>query len=214
MNIQQKNAVTLTELLVGTMLIGIVMVGIAAFSNAIKQIHGSTDKSTILAMRTAFALKQMSADAFLAVGSNLLSDSGLSDCLPNCGLVYKDTGAQRSICFRQDADNDPTSYTNDIWICYYDNGTNNIIDRCVGTPVANVPPSSFAQCSAALAVVTPYNYQLIQNDFFEVVKDAGGRLEYVEIFLTTRSDIGAPVHPMDNPEYTLTTRVSPPGLSR
>lgn len=214
MTLQHKNAVTLTELLVGTVLIGIVMVGIAAFSNAIKQIHGSTDKSTILAMRTAFALKQMSSDAFLAVGSNLLSGSGGNGCLPDCGLVYNNTGADQSICFRQDADNDPTSYANDIWICYFKGGANGVVERCVGTPVLNIPPATMAQCSAAPAVVTPYDYQLSQNDFFQIVRDVNSRLEYVEITLTTRTDTANPAHPMDNPEYTLTTRVSPPGLSR
>lgn len=215
MSFQDKNAVTLTELLVGTILIGLVMVGIAAFSNAVKQIHSSTDKSTILAMRTAFALKQMSSDAFLAVGSNLLAADSSSACLPDCGLVYDDTDNQRSICFRQDADGNPISYANDIWICYFKGG-NNVIERCEGTPVGNIPPANFGQCSANPAVVTAYDYQLIQDDFFEIVRDVNGRLEYVEITLTTRTDPDPanPAHPMDNPEYTLTTRVSPPGLSR
>ena len=69
-----QKGLTLTELLVATILIGIVMTGVSAFSVFVKQARDSTGSGTILAVQTATAMHYMVQDANKAVGDS--SDRG------------------------------------------------------------------------------------------------------------------------------------------
>ena len=52
------------------------------------------------------------------------------------------------------------------------------------------------------------------TDYFEVVDDADGRFQYVDITLNTIADPGPPAGTIANPTYQLFTRVSPPAHGR
>ncbi len=199
--IRNKKALSLTELLVSSVLIGIVMVGVAAFSLATKQTRDSTSRATVLSIQTAAALNFVKADAMKAVGDNV-----------NRGVVTGSQGTSRSICFRHD-DNDPTSYAGDTWQCYFSDSS--LLYRCTA-PTAGVPPAptDFALgCNQGTGAV--FLVQLSQTDFTAVTDDAAtGRFEYISIFLNTIYDPADAADPILNPTYSLSTRIKPPGHGR
>jgi len=194
---------TLTELLVASILVGIVMLGVASFSIALKHIQGGTSRSALLAMRTHAAMAKITKDAYATVGD-----------ATNPGIKERAMGQDRSICFRKDT-NDPSSYTDDTWSCYYRRrlGSSNNLWRCTEpTPPAKVPPANLLECNNGGTSDLLLN--LNNNDYFTIVTDTDDRLEYIEFTFTAIIDRSAAVHPVDNPLYTLVTRVSPPGHSR
>lgn len=199
--IKQKKALSLTELLVSSVLIGIVMVGVAAFSLATKQTRDSTSRATVLSIQTAAALNFITADAMRAVGDNA-----------NRGVVTGTQGTERSICFRHDV-NDPTSYADDTWQCYFSNAT--LLYRCTA-PTAGVPPAptDFASgCNQGNGAV--FLVQLSQTDFAAVVDDAATqRFQYISISLNTIYNPADGADPILNPSYILSTRIKPPGHGR
>lgn len=203
MNIRTQKALTLTELLVSTILISIVMVGVASFSFVIKQLQSTTDKSGLLSMRLSAAMNRMGRDALLTVGDP--SSPGIQ--------TYSNAGT-RSICFRNDV-NDPLTYADDKWICYfYDSGGTNILKRCDNPNPPSIPPAADAQCDTAPDVQT--FLPLSNIDFFNIVYNAADvrRLDYVEIKLTGRYDITKAAHVIENPEQVVTIQISPPNYGR
>jgi hypothetical protein len=197
----------LTELLVASALVGIVMLGIVSFSVAIRQMQGSTSKTVLLSMRVKATLAQMADDAMLAVGDQT-----------NRGVTTDTSGDDRSICFRKDG-GDPALYSDDKWARYYKDGSDKLY-RCVECtePLGascRVPVNSLNDCGN-----TPgRKYLLDLNDstftnFFNVQNDASGRLDYIELILNGVYDRSKTIHPVDNPEFLVTTRISPPGHSR
>lgn len=203
MNIRTQKALTLTELLVSTILIAIVMVGVASFSFVIKQLQSTTDKSGLLSMRLAAAMNRMGRDALLTVGDP--ASPGIQ--------TYSNAGT-RSICFRNDV-NDPLTYADDKWTCYfYDSGGTNILKRCENLDPSSIPPAADVQCDAALDVQT--FLPLSNINFFNVVYNAADvrRLDYIEITLTGRYDITKAAHVIENPEQVVTIQISPPNYGR
>ena len=111
---------SLVELIMSSIMVGIVMLGIVGFSFTIKRIQDSTSKLSILSIRTSALLAQISRDIKLATGTEIL----------NGILPYVD-GDNRTICFRMDANADGEIDDNDEWICYYHNSDYEIF-RCMG----------------------------------------------------------------------------------
>ena|SRR3989338_7008003 len=201
MNIRAQSALTLTELLVSTILMGIVMTGVAAFSLFVKQARDSTGSGTVLAVQTATAMHYLVADANKAVG-----DSG------DRGVVG--SAMQESICFRHDT-NDPASYADDTWACYWYDAASDALWKCADRDAsAAVPPADFADCQAGTGEIKLVTLDPAATDYFEVVDDADGRFQYVDITLNTIADPGRLADTIANPTYQLFTRVSPPAHGR
>ncbi len=184
---------TLTELLVSTILIGIVMLGVVGFSLSIKQFQDSASRTTTLRMRLASAMDLLVEDAKLAVGDTI-----------NPGIAVYQNSTDQSICFRHDV-NDPSSYADDIWICYY-HGTTYSLYRYVGTSSANVPCSSASTCSVGTTSIEHVIDLVHEGDgeFFQFLSDGS-----IEFTIKTSYEPSKLSHPIDNPEYSLTTRVMP-----
>ncbi len=205
-----QKGLTLTELIVASLMIGIVLIGVASFNYTVSSLESTTSKTTQIKTETAAAMLQIKKDAALAVGD-----------ITSPGVIHFETGGtSRCICFRQDVD-DPASYTDDQWICYtHDNSYD--IERVSAVS----QPISYNTCQPTAGNNTQllFNYSLAINEFYNVVETTDGEgldhLDYVEITLTTAPDTSsAPINcattdPMENPCYSLTTRVSPAGHSR
>lgn len=202
---KMQKGLTLTELLVATILIGIVMTGVAAFSLFVKQARDSTGSGTILAVQTATAMHYLAEDANKAVGDN-----------GNRGVAF-DPMNQWSICFRHDV-SDPAAYTDDTWVCYWYDAASNGLWKCRDRNTsATIPPGNFAECQAGAAGTVEIKLVTLDpaaTDYFEVVDDADGRFAYVDITLNTIADPGRPANTIANPTYQLFTRVSPPAHGR
>lgn len=202
MNIRTQNALTLAELLVATILIGIVMTGVSAFSLFVKQARDSTGAGTILAVQTATAMHYLAADANKAVGDN--SSRG----------VVVDAPGGVSICFRHDT-NDPAAYADDTWACYWYNNASNALWQCATrTAAAGAPPASFGDCNLGGAAIRLVTLDPAATNYFAVVDDANGRFEYVDITLNTIANPAQAANTIVNPTYQLFTRVSPPAHGR
>ncbi|OGX37483.1 MAG: hypothetical protein A3C36_06330 [Omnitrophica WOR_2 bacterium RIFCSPHIGHO2_02_FULL_52_10] len=196
---------TLTELLVASALVGIVMLGIVSFGLAIRQMQGSTSKTVILSMRAKAAMAQVTNDAILSAGDPT-----------NMGVRADTTGDDRSISFRKGI-GDPSSYNDDKWARYYKDGTDKLYrcEECNDPPTnaCQVPVSSLGNCGNNRRYLIDINDSTF-GDFFTIQNDANGRLDYIELILNGIYDRTKAIHPIENPEITVTTRVSPPGHSR
>lgn len=192
-----QKGLTLTELLVSVILIGIVMTGVAAFSVFVKQARDSTSEGTILAMRTATAMHYIKEDALGAIGDS--SDRGVVGAAPEL------------ICFRYD-DSDPTVYTDDKWACYwYDDEASYALWKCADQDeLTFILPVSLADCQTGTGEVELVTLDPAATGYFEIVDDANGRLAYIDITLNTIADPGPAPNTITNPTYRLFTRVSPP----
>lgn len=201
---KKKNGITLTELLVASVLVGIVMLGVASFSVSIKQFQNSTNKSTITEMKTKAAMARITKDAYLAVGDET-----------DRGIVAYSAGQNLSICFRHDTNN-PSSYTDDAWKCYFRGNQDDLL--ACNVPPQSVPVQNIGHCNNTGGGGAPSRLLLeldpAKNIFYQLVENASGQLEYVELSLTGIFDQTAVKHPINNPTYTTTTQVSPPGHSR
>lgn len=198
---------TLTELLVASTMIGILMVGTVSFSFAINRLQKSTSRSTKLAMKMKVAMAEISQDAMLAVGN--AADRGV--------YAWTNNKDANSICFRQDIPDTPWNYTDDVWVCYFHNDSFDI-QRCSGT-THSFPPACTMRSQCCADVPLSKQTQLLSiaasvSEYAEIVNDINGRFEYIKLNLTSRYDKNSPIHPITNPQYTLTTRVSPLGHSR
>ncbi|MBI5149666.1 MAG: prepilin-type N-terminal cleavage/methylation domain-containing protein [Candidatus Omnitrophica bacterium] len=199
MNIRTHKALTLTELLVATILMGIVMAGVASFSLVVKQAGETTSSGTVLAIQTATAMRYIKEDALSAVGDN-----------SNRGVVPRGA-SNESICFRHDT-NDPTSYADDTWACYWYDAASDALWKCV---ILGALPTVFGDCNpggAAIKLVTldPDPGPPVAAQYFSVVDDADGRFGHVEITLNTLAKPAQVADPIKNPGYQLTTTISPP----
>ena len=200
-----KKGITLTELLVASILIGIVMIGVASFSVSIQQLQNSTNRSTILAMKTTAAMNRLTRDAYLAVGDET-----------NRGIVNKLIPPRESVCFRHDT-NDPSSYADDTWTCYFFESAldKRRLSLCpVPTAEADVPPNNTGKCDGTGQRSLLLTLNPAQGNFHQIIEDSDGRLESIEITLSAIYDPTLAPHPITNPTYTATTQVSPPGHSR
>jgi len=135
LHIRKKNGLTLTELIVACVLIGIVMIGVVSFSLTIKQIQGSSSKLAILKMQTIAAVKEMSRDASMAIGDQ--NDPGV--------VVDTLNTPPQFISFRHDLSRTPETYTDDTWSIYMFNGNT----------IAGLDANSLYKCTHADDPLTP-----------------------------------------------------------
>ncbi|MBF0384673.1 MAG: type II secretion system protein [Candidatus Omnitrophica bacterium] len=239
--LKSPRAITLTELLVASVLIGIVMLGVITFSFTVKNIQVSTQRSSSLSAKIASAMSYLRQDAYSAVG---YFDPGWSEPNNPPGIsagVYKGFTAptNSSICFRHDTDGDPSLFTTDQWRCYFAQSGGPSIDgnllcgpegfllwRCPLDAVV-APTADQGRClngdSGALESAEPllcitaqdeYAGSSRENVFFHISFDADGKLQYIELTLKAKYDTRLKSNPLTNPEYVMKSRVNPPQSSR
>lgn len=210
-----RRAVTLTELLVASILVGIVTVGVISFYLMYEQtVHVGADQANVQPMG-AVLIGELKKDAMKAVGDPF-----------NPGIVTVDTivmgppdSGTRGLCFRHDVSN-PASYADDRWVCYR-HGNSWHVYRCVG----NSGLAPCVACNCAGYVRSNYTAALAVSrgttgdpapPFYEIINDANGRFKSIRFNIWAMHDSRnrQPYHPVTNPRYKLTTEVSPPGISR
>jgi prepilin-type N-terminal cleavage/methylation domain-containing protein len=181
---KNKRGVTLTELLIASVLIGIIMLGIVSVDYATRQSHQKTTATGQLAMSTGGMLLDIMKNSSLAVGDAATAN--------NSGIYVSPGG--NTACFRQDLLQTPSNYTDDSWICYTESA-NNLL-KCTRTASGDCAAGS----SRILGRVITGGFQP------QVVND--GRDLYFQVSLTSRTNPLISAGP-DNPEYTLRSNRSP-----
>lgn len=189
----KKTALTLTELLVASILMGIIALGVISFSVNVAQMQDAASKSAILQMQTMGVIAQMRADANQIVKGD--TDPG----------VLWDQAKKDWLAFRKDA-NPPTltNYADDTWVSYtiYTVSGNTKLAYC--SFLAGQAP---AKCVDGQSTVLLQN--LVAGSQLEWIEDKAAHKFFANITLTTRSDSTIPANPLKNPEYTLTTAITP-----
>ena len=169
--ISQKG-LTLVELIVASLLIGIVLLGIVSFNLSISRIQSDSSSTSNLSLQAASAMSYLRNDIAEAKGN--VGDSG---------FVELKTGNNRSLCIRKPAGANP-------WVCYLytkdTGGTGNTgnLTRCTPTGTTQtIPPASFNNTSLCSGSVTFIARLQAPGQFFELV--GGNPPQYVNVKLQT-----------------------------
>ena len=195
-SIVSRRGLTLTELLVASILIGIVMASVASFTVAIKQIQETSNKTSLLTMQTTAAMNSISRTASLAIGFK-----------DDMGIYTAVCAGGKYISFRLDGGtpSSPDVYTDDIWYIYSwgcQNPTAFDLLYCAQTVAqgGKVPNFGAGPCATAYSLtnkIASADFTINSSEF------------YVDLTLEARDNPAAPSDPLHNPLYTLETKVSP-----
>jgi type II secretory pathway pseudopilin PulG len=221
----KKLGMTLIELLVASILTGIIMIGIASFSFSIKSQQNAANRTSTLTAKVNSAINYIKRDASKAIGDAIAPGiwCHAGGGSPANGNACSRLGAdQLFICFRIPDNNDPptiTDYSDDSWSCYYqDNvGSNpdNMIYKCgdefssAGAP--DYIPSGYANC-----VDDDDTFTLVDTtneDFASIIYDSG-RISCIEITINALKDKTIAYNPITNPGYDITANINPKSQSR
>ncbi len=196
MNLKENIALTLTELIVATIVMGIVALGVGAVDVALRQSHHSTSRNAIVAMRTSAIMLHVTKDVEMATGDRADSGIRVDDPVNTTNIWIR----------REDPTNpspDPNSYVDDIWVSYtYDSGNHNLYYCTV--------PNNTTPCTTA-----DQNLGTLANLRATPVFDEtlGTQNFYLEVTLTNLFNPLTAADIYDNPQYQLTSRIAPASSS-
>ncbi len=215
-----KKALTLTELIVSTVLIGIIMTGVATFTFAIKTIQDSSSYSTILNTRTASVMSHLVSSANLAVG--WAQNPGISldgwNSPFSSGTIPNDP---QWVAFRHDTDNTPTNYNGDTWyiyICHLPGdstaGADYTLRYCTMSAAqftaAGDAPDEVGACSPANSLILSTNLGVLICNLH--LDDLTYQKFTLRLGIRTEWLPGSGnTNPLENPYYNLITSVTPMG---
>lgn len=207
--IKNTRAVTLTELIISSVLVGIIMIGIVSFNFAMKRIEESSSKNSILSVQAATFLAMIKKDAQKAIGD-----------VTNSGVRTFESGNDRCICFRHDEDNDPNNYNGDVWKCYFKRNANLISRKTFGDTEGNGDiPNNAASCRSPNggAQIMSNLIGVTSDTFYNVPGGCGAcngagdenRMQHIEIIFEAIRDPGEAAHPLNNPTMEIQTKINP-----
>ncbi len=191
MNLKNKNALTLTELIAATIVFGVVIAGVTSLDFALSQTRKGTSQSTIVTTQTSAIMLRMSKEVELATGNR--ADPGIVVDANDIWIRHESPA---------NATPNPTSYADDIWVGFtYDSGSHNIY-YCATASGMPCPNGSEIIGTVAAFAPTLINDEALGNQNF-----------YLEVTLVNRFDPTAAANTFDNPECTLTSRIHPISFS-
>ena len=120
-----QKGLTLAELLVTTMIIGVVMMGMVSVDFAIRSNDQQQSRLSVATLRTAATIQDVVATATQAFGdmtTRCIQTANLTTDATNYICIYRDWGT-------------PANYTDDSWQCYTRHGNN--LHKCTRTLVAD-----------------------------------------------------------------------------
>ena len=212
-----KKGMTLSELLIATILMGIVIIGITSFHFAIKRLEESTSTSSAVTTKAAALLAMIKKDALETVGT-----------APNSGVrTIQDTSNNNEyhcLCLRL-RDVDPLLSK---WVCYL-HEDDFIIHRYADVNPGAVPCVDAATCADNVGAGGAIMRNLLELEdlnvgggFFNIMPAGGcgacpagtmNTMDHINITFTAIQDTTQPYDPLSNPRTSLTTNISPPGHS-
>lgn len=203
---------TLTELIVASVLVGIVTLGLVAAEQAVRMSRQSSNRDAQISAQMQAAMIRISNDSNLTVGD-----------ATNTGIYQYAFGNDLTICFRQ-ANGDPNIYTDDQWTCWWADSPSGALASCrnLVAPVTTCVGQATRVNWVTLIPLGTGTYPTFYSVFDgteSVIIPAGANImnttiSYIQIDLRSRPNPGIAEHPIENPDYRLTSRISPVGLSR
>ena len=179
-------ALTLTELLIATTIVGIIMMGVVSSDYAVRKSFQSQSADALLSLHTRVIVNDIIKNAALASGYK--NDLGIRTLDAN------------NFCIRQDPKNLPTpmDYSDDPWVCYT-TVPNSALYTCA-KPAGAVPPAACATSDQKLGAVV------------SVAPSFDPATDTFSVTIVNRDDPGNPKS-ISNPEVTVTSQTSPAGQS-
>jgi type II secretory pathway pseudopilin PulG len=205
MNLHHKKAITLTELIIAVILLGVAFAAATTFSFASYNFFFSSDRFVQTQLAVSPAIEMIVKDAYRQTGD--VSNSGIYlfpvGCTNDCNEVH----------LRLDLNNPatPNNYTDDTWLGFW--RLNNSLVYC-----SNCAQPSVLQCGGACAVETLVNNRIVSTtdpgglEGFELTPNFTDPNCRLNIEITSRYNPSQAVGP-DNPQVTLTTSVCPRSIS-
>lgn len=199
---------SLTELLVASALIGIVMLGVVGFNVAITTMQNTTMSATSGAISAATAISILRRDIQEAIGDS--NNPGILESHPN-------GSTEHLLAIRTENGNPPTpdDYSDDNWTCWSATDADPVLRRNF-QPVyfqnnrPNPPNSNFTldNCTQSLRS-QQVNIPLSDSDFFSIQPNATGGISSVELTISTLANPDEDPDPLTNPVTVLTTKINP-----
>jgi prepilin-type N-terminal cleavage/methylation domain-containing protein len=118
---RKQNGLTLAELLITTVIIGVVMIGMVSVDYAVRSSDQQQTRTSLVALRTSAALQDIVTTATQAFGDSA------TRCVQMGNLT---TDATNYICIYRDSGT-PSDYSDDSWQCYTRRGTD--VHKCTRT---------------------------------------------------------------------------------
>lgn len=192
---------TLTELIVATTVIGIVMLGVFAVDYAIRSTRSNAAKNNLVSLQAASALLEITQAVKNTTGQRW---DGVSQQPLQEGL-FASAASPITLCTRYDFDNEPSTFTGDRWKCFQQTATNEIY-RCAVNSYLNLPCGT---TTTNLLIKKP-----TATPFYIISRDATGSLNHVTITIDSRANPDQPENKMTNPQFILSADIYPPALSQ
>jgi hypothetical protein len=205
--ILHNNALTLTELMVASILMGIVMVGVAGFGVAIKRMQDTVDKQAIVNYHAATAMAFFERHISQAYGS--AADPA------NPVYLFNTVVAPRNYwSFRADPSRTPTNTADDNWMIFWSDQANpDTLYYCTKPyDPANGDATNFGVgqgCSPANRQIV-LNENMIGNPTITFAPNNAPSIlsQVVVAGITVRYSAAAASEPVDNPEVSMSSSIA------
>jgi len=210
MNLRTSKAVTLIELLIAAILVGIVMLGAVSVDFAIRRGRQNMVSSNRMAMELEASMLQMTRDAMATTGYYGENNDGNNGNWIDSGIDADGSGPILNICFRNIPDNDPNTFPGDDWTCYSQVTAQYDILRCDN---GNSPLGTDGTCPGGSQVMHENDGA---NPFFIINTNPLNidDIESITFDLRTCEDLSQAENPTSNPCFSIQSVVSPPSVSR
>lgn len=165
------------------------MLGIVSVDFSIRGMQKNISRDTVVTMRTSAAMLDMAKNAAAMTGDQ--NNIGFDDSVPNRFCFRKDVNGSGS------PNNTPDNNSDDFWICYQQSGTN-ILKCSRSNPPSDCPANSFILGTAVAGGLS-----------VSFIPDSDAQNSSIAISIKNRYDPAQAASPANNPEVTMTTKVSP-----
>lgn len=183
------------------------MVGALSSDYVIRSWQRRIEQRALVQMELSRAMEQIVRDVRSTIGTGI-SEYPTGGSLPYTNAIHfrKDFNNEWFyICLRQDPDIAVSG--DEYYVVYYYPNFASEPKICRYEWLANTPSDPAENYNESIIDITGH------PEFFTVSMN-GTELESIQITLTSRPDPTQAVCPRDNPEYTLTTTLMPPGFSQ
>ena len=221
-HLTNTRGLTLTELLVTSMIVGMIMLGVVTADLAVRQAEQGSSRGALTSMRLSSMMTHITRNAYLAVG-NSTNLGIIISAVQGVDLITDPSNNVNYICIRQDISNSPDDFSNDQWVCYTritNAGVTNLYtctkpppavpSNCTNadTNLGQITSDSFGNSiTSAAALIDPLRPKFVIDD------TVGSQSMYFEITLRSLYDTSKAEDRLDNPRIQMTSRVSPDGHS-
>lgn len=223
--IKKNNAMTLTELVVSSILIGVVIIGTLSADFAIRTWQKRIEQRTLVHLQLTQLMEQILKDGRETVGTGVCHKIGFggSSVAPECrtyafsflgndiGLGYEYKDNHSLICFRHD-DISEIGYEDKICYNWSQNSTSpprGTLTRKLASNYSSVTDTFYTSNRPLKKVICDGDVACDQNN-----PDINGNIIAIEIELCARPDLLKDKNALTNPEYCLSSSFLPIGLSQ